>query len=414
MGAIQAQVSAKQATMDSKKAELEAEQTKYDTIKTEAAKDKLAREAALRATEAAWATRKAGAEKELAELRARPAVIRAENDETITGLQHTLQATNDNNDEEEAKIKGQWQSTIDEIEEAKSQLAASKAEAEERQRDNTKNIAYLEEDMRTIDDRHLKEQENLQSQLAAQNWQLVELRQKEMQAEDEYQVLLRHGHVMTGAEGSGVDQEEVDILEQKIHMVTQMVHEKSAQFDKKMEMVKAAMQAEQDAAAAWDVAKQDQEAQVKALQEAIAQEKAQSADLNTQAVHARPQISTRTSRFATKSYEARPSAAYTLAAAPPAAAPTSDLPTSPATMFKVGNSTAAPAYGAYGRSVDDIVARAMDPSRPSAQETGVLSSTQAATVSALYSGSLGQGGWPAKGMETMDPTTMRHALRLLR
>jgi myosin heavy subunit len=392
-----------QATLQAKQADLENQRQASDRVSSEGIQKQKDLEQAAAAAELAWKKRREEEESKLADLQAQPALLRAENAAKIAVLKADLEAMQKQCADEEAIISEKHSITQQEIADAAEELALIKEQGEIQERKNKENLAWLQEEMATIDQRHADERENLKKQLASQNWKLAQLRMKEAQAEDQYNTLQRHGAM--GVFGAAPQQREVDILEAKIEQVRETLSAKAAQFDHKMEMVKGAMQAEQDAAAAWDVSKQEHKDKVAALQAAIAAEKKVSTDLEEQAIHVAPQLTHRTSRFQTRTYEevTKP-AEYILPGAPPPPPP-SDLPTSP--VKAAARPSRFDSFGPYGSSID--IARATDPVEP---QHGVLSTTQAATVSALYTGGLRE--WPAKGMETMDPTTLRHALRLLR
>jgi len=293
-----------------------------------------------------------------------------------------------------------------------------KAEGGRKARGNSAMLQELAYDRDHIDEQHHLEQMNLKQELAANNWQLAELRMAEAKAEDKSDVLTRHIAPLGNTKHSKHD--ELDMLESKIEHVHHTLNIKAEDFDQKMYMVQRAMQAEQDAGAAWDVAKQAHQQQADALRRAIRQEKELSARLEQQAdrpqVTGRPSTAGRTSRFMPPAQnDLGRTSMYNVVGAPPARPSTAgrtsrhSRPTNSPSAAPARPSTAGSVMRPTRQS-QQLADPAQDLTRPD-RISGFLSTNQAASVSALYSGTLHNN---MQGMETMDPTTMRHALRLLR
>jgi len=339
-------------------------------------------------------------QEELAKLKAledRPSQIDTANEAHVLKLGQELEGIVEKNEEEEEELRRQVQTTISHSDEFNYELEMACHIQEKQKEEFEARMQKLDDELANIDERHAQEKQDLKVRLVHQNWELAQLRIKESKAEDHqadatYQ---RHGGLSSAAAQN--KEHEVDYLEEKLTAVRHTLEYKKTQLERKMELVRAAMQAEQDAASAWDMAQRDHAQQCNAIGAAIAKEQEESHRLELEAQHAAPVLNKRTSRFAPPQYEElmRP-AQYMLPAAPP-----QEPQQAPAQI------TDSSVYG-YGRH-RNLVLAAEDPPQPA----GFMTDNQSACISALYSGDLRR-GLPTGGFEGMDARTLEHTLRLLR
>jgi len=385
LGKMEAENAKLQKFLKAKQDEVSAQTSSLATVREDAGHRQTVLLQASEAADMQWKQRKEEAEELLSNLRKQPSLLKAESDAKIGEMQRELDTAKALHADEADAVVQKHSSVKDEIKEVEEEYARIKGEGAAQAAENKAKLALLMEEMETIDERHEEEKLALTKSLSSQNWKLSQLRLKEAKAEDEFNNLQQHGAIGT-VFGAGSQQREVDVLEAKIDQVRYSLKEKSAEYDHKTTMVHNAMRAENEASAAWEVARIDHAKEVEAIKAQIQKEKDSSLDLEA----------TFEKASKTESYVHRPSRFDVQKEA--------DEVLQMPEPEKPQHFPVLPVYDGTTRVFRERRSR-FDP-RP---ET--LSTTTAATVSSLYQGELRK--WPEGGTAAMDASTLRHTLRLL-
>lgn len=247
----------------------------------------------------AWQERKTNAETSLSRLQEEPVRIQEAHSAHLDALDAELRDIQFQVGDEKDVMHRKVREIIDHMYDIdNARLLASQAH-DKQKKENDYMLKKLTADMSTIDDRHNQEKKDLRAQLVHQNWELAQLRIKEAQAEDQYSTLQRHGAL--GISGAMTKQQEVDHLAEKLTAGNSTLENKKQQLVRKMELVRAATQAENDAQTAWDLAQQEHNVHVGELNAQLRREQEEARRIEMGVPHdTAPQ---RPSRFHAARYE---------------------------------------------------------------------------------------------------------------